>query len=56
MATGENAEKGGHPGREYWSRRIGGFLPWGKVGKWMTHKRERAEKRWIEYRALRCGE
>lgn len=31
--------------REYWSRRYGTPISWGAVGKWFTHKRERAAKR-----------
>lgn len=34
--------------REYWSRRLPGCWSWGKIGKWMTHRRERAERRRIE--------
>lgn len=41
MARGENAER--HPGREYWSRRLpGACCSWGRIGKWVTHRRERA--------------
>lgn len=40
MAHGENASK--HYGREYWSRRLRGAPSWGRVGKWLTHRRERA--------------
>lgn len=40
---GENAAKRGHPGREYWSPRLPGMAAWGRIGKWMTHRRERAE-------------
>lgn len=43
MAQGERAERAGHAGRDYWSRRLpGGCTPWGAVGKWITHRRERA--------------
>ncbi len=51
MAKGENAERLGHCGRDYWSRRIDGVPPWGPVGKWITHRKERAAKRREEHRA-----
>lgn len=45
MAHGENAEKRGHGGREYWSRRnplrVHWALTWGAFGKWLTHRAER---------------
>jgi len=44
--------RNGHPGREYWSRRHGGCLPWGRVGKQMTHEKERAAARRLERQAL----
>jgi hypothetical protein len=41
----------GHPGREYWSRRLpGACWPWGAVGKWVTHRRERAAAKREEHR------
>jgi len=40
MPHGENASK--HYGRDYWSRRLPGAVAWGRVGKWLTHRRERA--------------
>ena len=43
MAHGENAQK--HRGREYWSRRCPHAPNWGRIGKWLTHRRERAEAR-----------
>jgi hypothetical protein len=46
-AHGERAEKHGHY-REYWSRRHPGMLNWGPIGKWLTHKRERAERKRLE--------
>jgi len=39
MAQGENAEKGGHPGKEFWSRRP--YFGEGKIGKMLTHRKER---------------
>lgn len=39
MAHGENANK--HWGREYWSRRHKGMPSWGKIGKQLTHEKER---------------
>lgn len=48
---GENAEK--HSGREYWSRRLPGAPSWGRIGKWITHRRERAAARRAEQLALR---
>ena len=53
---GERAEKNGHAGREYWSPRLRGMVPWGRIGKWMTHRRERAEARRIEREATRSVE
>lgn len=46
---GENASK--HVGREYWSRRMPGTPLWGRIGKWLTHRHERAAARRLE-RAL----
>jgi len=46
MSHGENAERLGHPGREYWSKRAGGgngYWPWGPIGKWITHRKERQQ-------------
>ncbi len=51
--NGKRAEKSGHAGREYWSRRLRGMVPWGRIGKWLTHRRERAEARRIERAAAR---
>ena len=48
--------KHAHPGREYWSRRLAGCWPWGRVGKWMTHKKERAAARREERRLIRQSE
>lgn len=45
---GENAEK--HAGREYWSPRLRGAPSWGRIGKWLTHRRERAAARREERR------
>lgn len=45
---GESAEKNGHAGREYWSRRLSGATAWGPIGKWLTHRKERAEARRLE--------
>lgn len=39
MAHGENANK--HWGREYWSPRHRGAPSWGKIGKQMTHEKDR---------------
>lgn len=54
MAHGERAER--RWGREYWSRRgsVGrGGIPWGRFGKWLTHRRERREARRVEIEAKR---
>lgn len=55
MAKGENAEN--HGGREYWSSRARGKgawgLSWGRVGKWITHRVEHAEKRRLERKILK---
>jgi len=49
MSHGKRAERLGHAGREYWSRRHRGMLSWGRIGKWLTHRRERARaKRELE--------
>ena len=43
---GERAERIGHGGREYWSRRPGAPMgTWGRISKWLTHRAERAAKR-----------
>lgn len=42
---GEKAKRNGHAGREYWSRRLPGCVSWGRIGKWLTHRRERAAAR-----------
>lgn len=34
--------------REYWSRRLKMPIPWGRVGKWFTHKHEHAAKTRLE--------
>ena len=41
---GENAQKHGHPGREYWKSRLHphGEVP-GKFTKIMTHRKERRQ-------------
>ena len=38
--------------REYWSPRAGRHtaLPWGPIGKWITHKKEHAARRRVEWR------
>jgi hypothetical protein len=51
MAKGENAQH--HCSREYWSRRHPGMLSWGRVGKQLTHRRERAARRRDEHKAER---
>jgi hypothetical protein len=51
---GENAAK--HPGREYWSRRLPGAYSWGRIGKWITHRKERAASRRAEIAAKRLAE
>lgn len=50
---GENAQK---HNRDYRSRRLPGAWPWGPVGKWMTHKKERAAARRAEHAARREAE
>lgn len=46
--------KHAHPGREYWSRRLpGDCWPWGSIGKWVTHRRERAAAKREERRLKR---
>jgi hypothetical protein len=56
LAHGENAEKIGHAGREYWSRRGGGNdsgrWGWGPIGKWITHRKERQESKQVVKREL----
>lgn len=42
--------KHAHAGREYWSRRLPGAYPWGRFGKWLTHRKERAAVRREEKR------
>jgi hypothetical protein len=43
---GERAERFGHAGREYWSRRPGASMgTWGRISKWITHRAERAERK-----------
>lgn len=40
--------------REYWSRRLpGACWPWGAIGKWVTHRRERAAAKREERRIKR---
>ena len=46
MAYGENAEKYGHPGKEYWGSRPGSRVP-SKWSKRVTQRLERTEKRHI---------
>jgi hypothetical protein len=45
MSHGKRAERLGHAGREYWSTRLRGMYSWGRIGKWLTHRKERAAKR-----------
>ena len=45
MAHGQNANHHGYS-REYWSKRAG-ILPWGSIGKQMTHEKERMENKKI---------
>lgn len=41
---GERAEKMGHAGREYWSRRPGPRMGlWGRISKFFTHRAERRQ-------------
>jgi len=44
MAHGENAQRKGHPGKEYWKSRLhrGGEIP-GSLTKKLTHRKERKE-------------
>lgn len=48
MAHGENAEKNGHQGKEYWKSRLHkyGEVP-GRYTKKLTHKKERKENKKI---------
>lgn len=50
MARGENAEKNGHAGREYWKSRLTrhGDMP-GRYTKQSTAKKERRESRRVEW-------
>lgn len=48
MAHGKNAERKGHCGREYWSRRPGSQSDWGKRSKRYTHRKERVLRRRLE--------
>lgn len=50
MAHGENANRF-HRGREYWSKRAG-VQSWGKIGKQITHEKERMLKKKIEHDAI----
>ena len=43
MAHGENAERGGRPGYEFWSRRPCSHLGFGRWVKTMTHRAERRQ-------------
>ena len=54
MATGENAERNGHAGREYWSKRGApvGMWGWCKFAKILTHRLERREGHRQEREAL----
>lgn len=45
MAHGENANHHGYS-REYWSKRAG-IQSWGKIGKQITHEKERMETKKI---------
>jgi|SaaInl4_135m_RNA_FD_contig_21_1819038_length_619_multi_14_in_0_out_0_1 hypothetical protein len=48
MANGENAEKWGHAGRDYWSKRFPSTcLGWGKSGKILTKRFERRKSKQI---------
>ena len=52
---GKNAEK--HYGRDYWSRRLkNAVTAWGPYGKFLTHRKERAETRRLERQALKDDE
>ena len=51
MAHGENADNRKN-GREYWSRRAG-IQSWGKIGKQITHEKERMMKKKIEHDAMK---
>ena len=46
------AAKHGDRTREYWSKR-GYCWPWGRIGKWLTHNKERAAARREEQRLVR---
>ena len=54
MAQGENAEKGGYRGREYWSRRcpLPHGMGWGRYSKQVTHRYERRQHRVVIRREL----
>jgi len=52
MAKGKNAEKYGHPGREYWSRRYPNGADWNKFGKKLTHRYERRQRKRIAREAV----
>lgn len=45
MTHGERAERNGHCGREYWSRRPGSGMGWGRTWKRVTHRIERLLRR-----------
>jgi hypothetical protein len=49
---GKTAQKA-PTGREYWSRRLPGAYSWGRIAKWMTHRKERAAAKREESRARR---
>jgi hypothetical protein len=53
---GERAERAGHAGKEFWSRRGGPKVrthPVTPYGKKLTHRQERREKRKIERSAIK---
>ena len=41
MAHGINAQKNGHPGREFWSKRPFSMIGTGRILKTLTHRAER---------------
>lgn len=46
MAHGKNAERAGHCGKDYWSRRLPERCPpWGKESRERTHRYERQQAR-----------
>lgn len=53
---GENAERKGHCGREYWSRRPGSMSDWGKTSKKYTHRKDRTIRKRLERQLMRLLE